>query len=234
MVGFLLALTMLAAACAGTTRHPVSESPVTHSGQPRTVVSGHSPPTSAAQPRTAFGAHSRPTSTAHATAAATPAAPGSRGFALVVKTDTGDLPARVAPLSVASHQLVDPPHNTAQQWDTAAWIVQAAYPAAESTGTTYIYGHACHHHICPFTNLKQAAGGDPVIVTTPTARLTYLIRRIGLSPKSANSLPGWASDSTVKNRLVLVTCEFEDGDTSTNNIVMVAELSSATPAHSQP
>ena len=136
-------------------------------------------------------------------------------------------------MSVASHQLVDPPHDTPQQWNTAAWIVQAAYPAVRSTGTTYIYGHACHHHICPFTNLNQAKLADPVIITTPTATLTYLIRRIGLSPKSASSLPDWASDSTIKDRLVLVTCQFENGDTSTNNIVIVAELSSSTPGHSQ-
>jgi hypothetical protein len=152
-----------------------------------------------------------------------------RGFALNVETAAGDLPAQVAPISVASHQLVDPPHDTAQQWDTAAWVVQAAYPAVPSTGTTYVYGRACHHHICPFTNLKTAAVGDPVVVTTPTGTLTYAVLRVGLSPKTANSLPNWASDSTIKNRVVLVTCEFENGDTSTNNIVIVAELTSSKP-----
>ncbi len=144
----------------------------------------------------------------------------------MIKTGTGELPARVAPLSVASHQLVDPPHNTAQQWNTAAWIEQAAYPSAPSTGTTYIYGHACHHHICPFTNLHQARIGDDVVITTPARTLTYTIRRIGLSSKNNNSLPGWAANSTIKNRVVLVTCEYEYGDTSVNNIVIVADLTS--------
>lgn len=148
-------------------------------------------------------------------------------FTLVVHMDSGDLPARVAPISVASHQVVDPPHNTPQGWDTAAWVVQAGYPAAPSTGTTYVYGHACHHHICPFTNLKDAAVGDPVVVTTPSRVLSYRIDRIGSSPRSASSLPPWASDSTVKNRIVLVTCEYESGDTSINNIVVVANLVSA-------
>ncbi len=170
--------------------------------------------------------HSPSTGSEPSTAAAAPPRPDPGGFALVVKTDAGDLPAQVAPMNVASHQLVDPPHDTPQQWNTAAWIVQAAYPAVRSTGTTYIYGHACHHHICPFTDLKQAKLADPVIITTPTATITYLIRRIGLSPKSASSLPDWASDSTIKDRLVLVTCQFENGDDSTNNIVIVAELSS--------
>jgi LPXTG-site transpeptidase (sortase) family protein len=150
-------------------------------------------------------------------------------FSLVVKTNQGDLPAAVAPLSVASHQPVDPPHASAKQWDTAAWIVQSAYPASPSSGTTYVYGHACHYHVCPFTNLKQARVGDSIVVTTPTGVLRYSVNRIGRSPKSANSLPAWASDSTVANRLVLVTCEFEQGDTSTNNIIVVARLTSATP-----
>jgi len=45
-----------------------------------------------------------------------------------------------------------------------------------------------------------------------------------LSPKSASSLPTWASDSTVPDRVVLVTCAYEQGDTSTNNIVVTARL----------
>jgi LPXTG-site transpeptidase (sortase) family protein len=218
-VGPLLVLTILAAACGSPTRHPAS-------------IPSAQPPAASASNSTSI-THSPPTGTAQSTAAAAPRPADPAGFALVVKTDAGNLPAQVAPMSVASRQLVDPPHDTPQQWDTAAWIVQAAYPAVHSTGTTYIYGHACHHHICPFTDLKQAKLGDPVLVTTATATLTYLIQRIGLSPKSASSLPDWASDSTVKNRLVLVTCEFENGDTSTNNIVIGAHLSSSTPEHSQ-
>ena len=147
---------------------------------------------------------------------ATPRA-GPRGFTLVVTTRSGDLRARVAPISVASRQLVDPPHHTPRQWNTAAWVVQAAYPAVPSTGTTYVYGHACHHHTCPFTDLKNAAIDDRVVITTATQTLTYRVARIGLSPKSARTLPHWASNSTIKNRVVLVTCEFEHGDTSLSN-----------------
>ena len=102
--------------------------------------------------------------------------------------------------------------------------MQAAYPADTSTGTTYIYGHACHHHTCSFTNLYRAAVGDPVMITTPAATLTYRITRIGTSPKNASALPDWSSDSTVHNRVVLVTCQFEQGDTSVNNLVIVAQL----------
>jgi sortase (surface protein transpeptidase) len=102
-------------------------------------------------------------------------------------------------------------------------------PAAPSTGTTYVYGHACHHHVCPFTNLKDATVGDPIVVTTPAGVLNYQINRIGLSPRSANSLPAWASDSTITDRIVLITCQYEQGDISTNNIVVAATLTSAVP-----
>jgi LPXTG-site transpeptidase (sortase) family protein len=128
---------------------------------------------------------------------------------------------------VASNQPVDPPHQTAAQWDTAAWVQQSAYPSAHSRGTSYIYGHACHHHECSFTRLKDARVGDRVVAATSRARLTYQIKRTGLSPKSATALPSWAADSTVPNRLVLVTCAYEQGDTSTDNIVVVAQLQPA-------
>jgi hypothetical protein len=63
-----------------------------------------------------------------------------------------------------------------------------------------------------------------VQITTRTAQLTYRVYRIGLGPKTANALPEWAADSAVPNRVVLVTCNYEYGDTSTNNIIVVAQL----------
>lgn len=131
---------------------------------------------------------------------------------------------RVAPISVGSHQVVDPPHNTAQQWNTAAWVQQSTYPGAPAEGTSYVYGHACHYHVCPFTDLKDAEAGDQVRVRVPAGLRVYTVVRTGLSPKSATSLPTWASDSTVPNRIVLITCAYEQGDTSTQNIVVVARL----------
>jgi hypothetical protein len=161
--------------------------------------------------------------------AGVPRPPHAGTFSLVVRTSRGDLPAAVAPISVSSHQPVDPPNHTPKQWNTAAWVIQAAYPSAPSTGTTYVYGHACHHHVCPFTKLKDATVGDPIVVTTPAGVLNYQINRIGLSPRSARSLPAWASDSTITNRIVLVTCQYEQGDISINNIVVAATLTSAVP-----
>jgi LPXTG-site transpeptidase (sortase) family protein len=148
-------------------------------------------------------------------------------FSLAISTASGPINVAVASISVASNQPVDPPHQTAAQWITAAWVRQSAFPSAHSHGTSYIYGHACDHHQCSFTRLKDARVGDRVVVAAAEARLTYRIERTGLSPKSADALPSWASDSTVPNRLVLVTCAYEQGDSSTENIVVVARLQSA-------
>lgn len=130
----------------------------------------------------------------------------------------------VAPISVASNEVVDPPHDTAQQWNTAAWVQQSTYLTTPAKGTSYVYGHACHYHVCPYTNLKNAQPGDQVRVTVSGGVRVYTIVQTGLSPKSARSLPSWAADSTIPNRIVLITCAFEQGDTSTDNIVVVARL----------
>lgn len=156
-------------------------------------------------------------------------APAGAVFRLVVYQRAGLMATGVAPISVGSYQPVDPPHATPQQWATAVWVQQSTYPANPQHGTAYIYGHACHHHICSFTRLKDTHVGDTVRVTTAAGTLTYRVDRIGLSPKSASTLPGWAADSTVPDRLVLVTCEYEQGDTSLNDLVVAATL--VHPAH---
>lgn len=155
----------------------------------------------------------------------TASASGADGpFSVVVQTNSGPISAHVDSISVASNQPVDPPHSTAQEWDTAVWVKESSYPSSASAGTSYVYGHACHHHVCPFTRLKDARVGDRVTVQTSGQPLTYVIRRTGLSPRTASSLPSWAADSAVPDRLVLVTCAFEQGDTSRSNIVVVAQL----------
>lgn len=156
------------------------------------------------------------------TATREPATAGT--FKLVVTMRSGIITADIGSISVSSNEPVDPPHETAEQWNTAVWVRQSTYPSTPGEGTTYVYGHACHYHVCPFTSLKDAGVGDKVRVTTTARASMYTIERIGMSPKSASALPPWASDSTVPDRIVLVTCAFEHGDTSTNNIVVVARL----------
>jgi hypothetical protein len=166
------------------------------------------------------------TTAAHAPASpSTPHVSATSGqFSLVVETDAGDIAATVGAIDVTSNQPVDPPHSTDAEWNTAVWVRQSVYPSPASGGTSYVYGHACHYHVCPFTRLSTARVGDRVQVRTPTDHLTYRIVHTGLSPKAAASLPSWASDSTAPNRLVLVTCSYEKGDTSVNNLVVVARL----------
>jgi hypothetical protein len=122
---------------------------------------------------------------------AAPAPSADGGFALVVKTRSGDISANVSSISVASNEPVDPPHDTAEQWNTAAWVKQSSYPSAPSNGTSSVYGHACHYHVCPFTWLKDANVGDHVTVRTASRTLMHRIEKIGLSPKTATSLPSW-------------------------------------------
>jgi LPXTG-site transpeptidase (sortase) family protein len=206
-----------------------------HDGQ-RPIGGSDTPPTregaapsTSAPPSRHAGPH-RPTTPSprlEQTRQRTPPAVSGAAFSLTISSGAVLINAAVAPISVASSQPVDATHQTAAQWNTAAWVEQSACPSAHSRGTTYIYGHACHHHECSFTRLKDARVGDRVVAATSGATLTYQIKRIGLSPKSATALPSWAADSTVPNRLVLVTCAYEQGDTSTDNIVVVAQLQPA-------
>ena len=125
-------------------------------------------------------------------------------------------------MSVPSGRPVDPPHRTPAEWNTAVWLIGASDPAHPS-GTTYVYGHACHHHACPFTRLHEAGTGDVVLVVTANGVQRYRVERIGYVAKAAGVLPGWASDSTATGRIVLDTCAYEHGDVSTQNLVVVAQ-----------
>jgi LPXTG-site transpeptidase (sortase) family protein len=194
--------------------------------EPRAPTLPRTSPTLTGAPHSPATGDAPTTATRHATPPTTNSArpAGAGAFRLAVQINSGEISADVSPMSVASNEPVDPPHSTAAQWNTAVWVQQSSYPSARSAGTSYVYGHACHHHVCSFTNLKDAELGDQVTVTTAASTLVYRIVRIGLSPKAATSLPSWASDSSVPNRVVLVTCAYERGDTSTDNLVVVANL----------
>ena len=78
--------------------------------------------------------------------------------------------------------------------------------------------------MCAFNGLQLVRIGDTMRITTGTAVLTYRVDRTGLGSKSAPALPRWASDSTVPNRVVLVTCDRTYDDVSYNNFIVVARL----------
>ncbi len=141
-------------------------------------------------------------------------------------TGRGNIRVAVAPLAATvgaggAVEPIDPPHGSAQQWDTAAWIEQSAYPDRAARGPSYVYGHACHYHVCPFTRLVDSRVGDAIIVRSGAHRIRYRICSIGVSSKAGNLvLPACAPGID----LVLVTCQYELGDTSTNNLVVVATM----------
>ena len=148
-------------------------------------------------------------------------------FRLTVRTGEGAIQAAVAPLRATLHsdgtaEPIDPPHDNAQQWDTAAWIEQSAYPAAPAQGRSYIYGHACHYHVCSFDRLTDVSWGDTITIHATSQTLTYRVCARGLSPKAGNLVVPACHQPNAE--LVLVTCQYEHGDTSTDNLVIVANL----------
>jgi len=146
-----------------------------------------------------------------------------------VTIDTNVAPYKAKQGADGMYEPVDPPH-----YGTAVWIEQYGFPTDPGTGTVYVYGHACHHHICPFTAIQHHAGGytvhagDQMIVTTSTGVLTYQVCAVGSSPKKSGSLQEPTCGTHVSKDLVLVTCEYGSGDTSEDNIVVVASLVTAT------
>lgn len=148
-----------------------------------------------------------------------------------MRASGGDIDAPVTPLSVdvradGTAEKIDPPHGNAQQWLTAAWIEQSPFPGASAGGPSFIYGHACHHHVCSFTRLRDAQVGDAITVSTPARVLTYRLCATGSSAKSGNL--GVPSCDGADVDLVLVTCEYEQGDRSTHNLVVSATLMTKT------
>lgn len=160
-----------------------------------------------------------------------PVAATTGTFQLDVISASGALIATSAvdPMSPPPGMIVEPP-----SYERSVWIEQGAAPASPADGTTYVYGHACQRHVCPFTSLLSASIGDLigdfVVVTTPAGVLEYQIAERGHSDKASNRLPEFAMDPTIPNRIVLVTCTFEADGSSLQNLVFSATLVRATPA----
>lgn len=115
---------------------------------------------------------------------------------------------------------MDPP-----AWNRAVWETQSVQPGYPSSGTSAIYGHACHHHDCSFDRLISVRKGDMVTLTTPKGVLTYRVNQPVQYPKEGNA--SLSSKQSVPNELMLVTCAYEQGDESLNNLVVTATLVSA-------
>lgn len=166
-----------------------------------------------------------------------PGAASSALFSVAVRTrQVGMVPAApelVSAINVASHALVVPPVPArSEDWrNTSVWVDASAFPAAPSSGTSYVYGHACTAKLCPFTALRRTpAGGytvqagDQILVSTSTAALSYRVCGVGSSPKSGDLVVPPCNGQRVD--LVIVTCEYEDG-VSRDNLVVASTLVAA-------
>ncbi len=139
----------------------------------------------------------------------------------VLQTAVGRLTAPIQP--DGSWGQVEPP-----AWNVADWITQTAAPASATRQLTAVYGHACHHHICSFDRLAAARVGDLVHLITPAGKLSYRVSEVSQDPKGGpGSLNALTRDAA--NTLVLVTCAYEQGDESLNNLVVAARLIAAQP-----
>jgi hypothetical protein len=119
---------------------------------------------------------------------------------------------------------IDPP-----AWDQAVWVRYRPLVAPDDTsdGTSYVYGHACHHHVCAFTRLDQVRPGASIVVDAGARSTRYVVTRTSAAypksgPRSLANRTSGVADRSIANRLVLITCAYETGDVSLNNFVVVA------------
>jgi LPXTG-site transpeptidase (sortase) family protein len=104
-------------------------------------------------------------------------------------------------------------------------VSQSALPAAPSTGTTAIYGHACIGYACVFNHAVNTPLGSTVTLETRRAVLRYRVISITQYPKAgARSL---ASRPNAADELILVTCAYRPDRTTVDNLVLVAALVTA-------
>ena len=141
-----------------------------------------------------------------------------------------------------SYQPVQPPEATDLDLRTASWRIDRATPGTTTTKTVEFDGHACpKNYPCAFNHLKDLRLGDPVVVQTKSGyELRYELAVIDppanpfkLNKRARNSSDLASMQHTnqigfnAPGRLLLITCGYKHGDTSTYNWVAVAYLVSA-------
>lgn len=119
---------------------------------------------------------------------------------------------------------IDPP-----AWDQPVWARYRPLVPPDDTahGTSYVYGHACHHHVCAFTRLHRVRAGATVLVKAGSHTTRYVVTRTSADfpktgPHSLAHRTSGVADRSMRNRLVLITCAYEHGDVSLNNFLVVA------------
>ena len=159
-----------------------------------------------------------------------PLAPSGTALRLVVRAASGQpiLATTVGafdPVAAGGgYAPIDPP-----LWNQAVWVRYRplVQPTDTAHGTSYVYGHACRHHVCAFTDLARAARGGSITVARGAQSITYRVESVSAGypktgPGSLAELRGGVADRSVPRRLVLVTCDYGSDDVSRNNVVVVA------------
>lgn len=112
--------------------------------------------------------------------------------------------------------------------DQPVWWADSELPGTDSPGTTFILGHNYSSSgSVPFALLENVVLGNTILVGTENGTLRYHVEQSLRTPKSAFSDPAQLRSlkDPVPGRLVLITCDTENGHDTYDNFVVVAQLS---------
>lgn len=116
--------------------------------------------------------------------------------------------------------------------DRPVLLEETNQPATDSPGTTGIIGHNYDRGggFPPFAALQNVQQGDVVSLGMPRGVLQYTVAQIRQIPKLDMANLPTDLQMPVAGRLVLITCRTDDGKATTDNIVVVAQLTGSTPS----
>jgi hypothetical protein len=148
---------------------------------------------------------------------------------------------------------LDPPGD---QVHTVCWVDSGfgVAPGTTAHGTTYVLGHAwsvqklvlnplaeyATAHEAPVTALPNGVptysvpslvGKYTIALTTPGGVLTYTVTSAFLVGKDEARNVATLMDTTVPNRVVLITCAVKNGVDLPQNVIVYATLTSSTSHH---
>lgn len=107
------------------------------------------------------------------------------------------------------------------------WWADSELPGTDSPGTTFILGHNYSGgDNVPFAALEKTASGDSIQLGTVNGALRYQVTQVLKTTKSLFSTHQLDElKDPVPGRLVLMTCDTENGHDTYDNFVVVAQLS---------
>lgn len=112
--------------------------------------------------------------------------------------------------------------------DQPVWWADSELPGTDSPGTTFILGHNYSGaDSVPFSVLETVSPGNTIQIGTSNGTLNYRVDQVLKTPKSAFSDPTQLESliKPVPGRLVLMTCDTENGQDTYDNFVVIAQLS---------